>query len=241
LKIVNADWEERNFGVTTEELIVEETDSAEEIEKGLSSLSAQYQVVKLPVSQIAYSELIGRQGFSFIETIVLIDVSKHTWGKALPRAWRKFPNYKIMTESERETMIGHISSGMFSTDRFSIDPFFPKDKVAGRYVNVIYDEIGRGAVPLGLMHKDDIVGFTVIRKTGDHAYVCPISGIYPQYMERGFAGLIGGCGLAYIEDNGGGTLYTGISTNNIDSLRSHIKAGYTPNAITYIYIKHATK
>jgi hypothetical protein len=231
LKIVNADWEERNFGVTTQELIVEDVDAVADIEEGLSSLSAQYQVVKLPVSQIMYSEKIEQQGFSFIETIVHIDVDKRAWGKALP-------DYKIMTEIERETMIGHIAAGMFHTDRFSVDPFFSKDKVAGRYINVVHDELGRGAVSLGLMHEGEIVGFAIIRKLEEKAYVCPLCGIYPQYLGRKLSELIVGCGLAYIEDNGGGILYSGVSSNNIASLRTHMKAGHAPNAITYIFIKH---
>jgi hypothetical protein len=234
VKIVNADWEKRNFGVTTQELIIEDTDTVTEIEEGLSSLSAQYQVVKLPVNQIIHSGKIEQQGFSFIETIVHIDADKHTWGKVLP-------DYKIMTESEREAMIGHIASGMFHTDRFSVDPFFPKDKVAGRYVNVVHDELGRGAVSLGLIHEGEIVGFAILRKLEEEAYVCPLCGIYPQYLGRKLSKLIVGCGLAYIEDNGGGILYSGVSSNNIASLRTHMKAGHAPNAITYIFIKHVTE
>jgi RimJ/RimL family protein N-acetyltransferase len=231
LKIINADWEERNFGVTTQELIVEDSDTAKEIENGLSALFAQYQVVKLPFGQVMLSGTIERQGFSFIEAIVHIDVDKRSWGKALT-------GYKIMTEPDLNIMVDYIASGMFHTDRFSVDPFFPDDKVASRYVNVVHDELERGAAPLGLLHEDEVVGFTMIRKTGDQAYVCPLSGIYPQYLGKGLSGLIVGCGLAYIEDSGGGTLYSGISTNNIASLRAHIKVGYAPNAITYIFIKH---
>ncbi|MDR1292976.1 MAG: GNAT family N-acetyltransferase [Clostridiales Family XIII bacterium] len=234
MKIVNADWEERNFGVTTQELIVEDADTEAEIERGLSSLSAQYQVVKLPVSRVMYSGLIERRGFSFIETIVHIDVDRCAWGKALP-------DYKIMTEAERDDMVGHIAAGMFHTDRFSMDPFFPKGKVAGRYVNVVHDELGRGAVSLGLLHDGEIVGFAIIRKLREEAYVCPLCGIYPQYLGRKLSELIVGCGLAYIEDNGGGTLYSGVSSNNIASLRTHMKAGHAPNALTYLFIKHVTE
>jgi len=231
VKIVEAHWEERNFGVTTQELIIDVSDDADSINSGIDNLTAQYQVVKLPPEQIANSNIFASRGFSFIESIIHIDTDITGWGKELP-------NYKIMSESERDTMLGYIVSGMFHTDRFSLDPFFPKEKVANRYKNVVFDEIERGAVLIGLLYKNDIVGFDLIKKTDESVYVCTLAGIYPPFQGMKLSGLMVGCGLSYVEDNGSGKIYTGISSNNIASLRAHLQAGYKINSITYIFIKH---
>ena len=232
MKIVDAHWEERNFGVTTQELVIEESDAAEDIARGIGGLTAGYQVVKLPSSGIKDAHIVESKGFSFIEAIIHVDADKESWG-------REFPKYKILSESEKDEMLEHIATGAFvGNDRFSLDPFFPKDKVIDRSKNVVFDEIGRGAAIIGLLDDAGVVGFTIVRKTGEREYVNIFDGIYPPYRGRKLSGLLLGCVLAYIEDEGGGRLYSGVSSNNTASLRTHIKAGYNPTGVTYVYIRH---
>jgi len=231
VQIVDAHWEERNFGVTTQELIIEDSDDADSIAAGIDQLTARYQVLKLPSALIGYSRFVEDRGFSFIEAIIHIDTDKDEWGKSLPE-------YKILSESEIEYMLEFIATGIIQTDRFYLDPFFPKEKVKERYKNIVLDELGRGAVPLGILVDNEIIGFNILRKTGDLAYINTLDGVYPPYKGKKLSGLLlGGC-IAYIEDNGGGRMYSGISSNNIASLRTHLKSGYRPNGVTYIYIKH---
>lgn len=232
MQFVDAHWEQRNFGVSTVEMVVEPSDDAQSIQSGLRAQTAEYQVVKLPIEQIDKVPVIQGEGFNFIEAIVLVDAPVSSWKE-------EFPEYKIMSEAERQIMFDYVSAGMYHTDRFSNDSHFGKEQVIGRYVNVINDELGRGAVAIGLMHQGEIVGFTIVRKVDDKRFNCPLTGIYPPHQGKGLSKLFVGCSLAYVKDQGGEILLGGVSTNNMISLRTHFKAGYMASKVLYLFVKHA--
>jgi GNAT superfamily N-acetyltransferase len=232
MQFIDAYWEQRNFGVSTVEMVVEPSDDVKTILSGLQAQTAAYQVVKLPVEQINKVPVIQDEGFNFIEAIVLVDIQVSSWKES-------FPEYRILSGAEQTVMLDYVSKGMYHTDRFSNDNHFNEEQVSGRYVNVINDELGRGGVAVGLVHQEEIIGFTIVRRVDDKQFNCPLTGIYPPYQGKGLSKLFVGCPLAYVKDQGGEVLLSGVSTNNMISLRTHFKGGYMARKVLYLFVKHA--
>ena len=70
MRIVDAHWELRNLGVTTQEVEIDSSDAPEDIRKALLSLTSDYQVVKAPSSNFEINALLSECGFSFVEAMI---------------------------------------------------------------------------------------------------------------------------------------------------------------------------
>ena len=75
MKIIDAHWELRNLGLSTQEVEIESEDTLEEVKQALSSLTANYQVVKVPVADLNLSSLLSSYGFSFAEAMIRVSHS----------------------------------------------------------------------------------------------------------------------------------------------------------------------
>ncbi len=73
MKIIDAVWEQRNMGVKTNEIIIDGSESLDEIKSSLSEIKADYIVVKTPVGRMDINQLLSNLGFSFMETMLQIE------------------------------------------------------------------------------------------------------------------------------------------------------------------------
>jgi RimJ/RimL family protein N-acetyltransferase len=233
LKIVTAAWEERNLGVTTQEVEIEKTDDENSISSGLKKLYSTYQVVKLPAELIKYSRVLATEGFVFSENMLSLECKMSNYT-------REVGEYQPMSKIEISDLFDHIDMGMFSNNRIALDSHFTLKQAANRYKNWIQDEINRGGTIVKLENGGRTVGFTGIKIQADGKCFAFLSAIYPEFQGRGLSWLIVDAGLACIkqkENINAKALYTKVSSNNIGSLKSHIGCGYIPIYSDYVYTK----
>ena len=233
MKIINAEWEKRNLGVTAQEVDIESGDSISDIKEALACLIAQYRVVRVPSGMVAIHFALEKLGYNFIEAMTCLEVKSESYNGGLKQ-------YGLLNQVEQEYLMKIISTGFFNTDRISLDSFFSSKDAANRYINWIDNERKRGAVIISLLNDSLVVGFSVIRQHVDdkEVFISSLSGIFPEHAGNGYSSLIAGCGLAYVKDNGGRVLRTAVSCNNIASLKGHIKGGYLPVSTCYVFVKH---
>ena len=238
MKIVNAVWEKRNIGVTTIEITIDKKDAISDIEKMLMSTEAEYIVVRLPIDKIDVSYMLQKMNYVYIETMyhLIYHVSPEEF---ICKTDVNDIDYKFqpVNEEGEQVIYQKIKEGMFRTDRIYVDPWFPREASARRYVYWLQDEVNRGAELFELCWKDNPVGFVALQHNYDEYHMF-LYGIYPSYQGRGFSLVLSELLKQNVISRGGKTITTDVSSNNLASLRSRLQSGYLLDNSLYIYVKH---
>jgi len=232
MRVIDAVWEYENLGCKVQEIIIEASDTAGSLAENLSTIDAYYQVVKLPAEQVELSEVLHKRGFYLSEALMTLEIATDESENF------RSAEYHIMTEEEEDNLDKVIKAGLFGTDRISRDPHFSKGQSAQRYVNWIDDEKNRGGELLALESDGETVGFALLRQTGKDSCHSYLVGIYPEFAGKRLSYLIISSGILYARGKGCQTLTTSVSTNNPGSVRAHLKMGYLPIKIEYVFVKH---
>ncbi len=239
MRIVDAFWEERNMGCVTQEVTIEPDDSIEDIISAMDSLSANYQVVKVCSARFDANKVIMEKGFQFVESLFKISNDFSNVGcNGLIRRISKEISMKHMTFDEKKLMEEQIMSGMFNTDRISIDPFFSEEQSANRYLGWIQDEINLGAELYTYGYKDKPIGFCLLKEEGSHHFNSILGGIYDTGTKIPLGGAIIYRQVEMLKSVGAKSAYTHVSSNNLPIVRAHTQFGYVIEDIKYVYIKH---
>ncbi|MDR3058026.1 MAG: hypothetical protein LBU84_07790 [Prevotella sp.] len=237
MKIVNAVWEKRNMGISCIEAHIEEKDAAPEIIANLSENEAQYMVVKIPSTRVDLLFTLSKEGYIFIETMFGLFMKLDCIHGSMPDKFSSI-KYSLMADGDIEQVYFEIESGMFSTDRISLDPHFSPKQVSDRYKGWIEDELARGAQLLNIMDQDISIGFCAFRKLTNDTYLEFLNGLYPAFHGKGLGLVLVSCLGSYIIESGGKFFTASISSNNIPSLKNHLRYGCLPDSIEYVLVKH---
>ena len=237
MKHIDAHWEKRNMGIEAVELIIDESDTLEEVNKAITQLDKEYQVIRAPVGRIDLFMLLQKQGFVFMEAMYRCFVDLP--GSILSDADITKTGYKkAESKSSIKTIINNINEGMFKEDRVSLDPFFSPDQARARYVGMLEDYRSLNPGAFCIMHDNSEVGFFLLRELQEDVYDVLLTGLYPAYRSRGLGRSIALQPIICAKDIGSTRLYSSVSTNNKLSLSIHIKCGFIPDHIRYIFAKH---
>lgn len=237
MKLIDAFWEKRNLGVETKELICEETDALEEVEKRLKELCAPYLVAKVPGGRPDLTRCVQKAGFLYVEDLIgvshdLHEVKRHPLHQRLYEA----TSYRKMEKEDIEQLYKEIQKGMFSSDRISNDTGFDRDRAAVRYRNWADDLLAKGALPYVILYKEEPAGF-IILQTGDRvSYISVLGGGYEKFRNSGL-------GIVQKEQEivkklGGKRVETHVSSNNPAQLKALVLNGYIPQRIEHVFTKH---
>ena len=239
MKIIDAHWELRNLGLSTQEVEIESEDTLEEVKQALSSLTANYQVVKVPVADLNLSSLLSSYGFSFAEAMIRVSHSlKELSCSSLIKRISDQITFEEMSNDETEIMHQQIKNGMFQTDRVILDPIFSPSQAANRYILWMKDEKERGSVLYTYKYKGQPVGFSCMREINPQVYYPVLGGIYSQGKALPFGSAIIYKQLEIAKRLGGKQLVTYISTNNPGVIRAYSQLGYVFEDIKYVFVKH---
>ena len=107
MKIVNAVWEQRNLGVTTTEIMIEDNDTPDLVEEQLSVIDSGYSVVKVPSEMGHILKLVQANGYTFIEDMIHVEHDLHEikMNSILKRLYEK-TSYREMNDADFDiTMI----------------------------------------------------------------------------------------------------------------------------------------
>lgn len=240
MRVIDAVWEKRNLGVETKEIEFEENDVIEAAEECLRKTHAEYLVAKVPANRRDISHLLHLYQYEFAEEMMLLS-SSHLENiidtGVMQRLYRMVSVKKADEEDVRE-VIGEIRKGMFSTDRISLDPFFPEGIAEERYANWMLDELNRGTELYLYSYKDKNIGFSALREIKDGAYISFLGGIYNETRIGGVGVVTAVKGGEIVKKLGGKSLSSMVSSNNITQIRNLIHIGYNVSKINDVFIKH---
>ena len=240
MKIIDAFWEKKNLGVSCKEVIIEETDTTESLSE-LKQLqnSTEYLVIKVPSKHFDIYTALSDLGFVFIETSINFKLQLIQANLTpLQHRINVSVSYAEMETGDLEKLFSEINSGMFSTDRIIIDPYFTPEIAANRYINWISDELKRETQVYKIIYKDDAIGFFTFKTIADGIYYPFLVGLYQKYAVSGLGFTILRKPIDEAIRRKGKMISTYVSTNNLPIIRTHIQHGFNINEIYYVFIKH---
>lgn len=239
MKLIEATWEKRNLGVTCVEATVEPADTAAQIRSRLAETSAEYTVVKVAAGRSDIMFALADAGYAFIEAS--INVTWKVAPLALPGIQQRMADstgHALMDEADKQMLWSELRKGIHDTDRVSLDPHFPKERAAERYVGWIQDEIARGTDVYKLTLKDQAIGYFTMKHLGDGVYYPFLGGMYESHRSSGLGFIVPYKPMCEVAARGGKAISTYISTNNDRAVRVHVSLGFTFGDTTYVYVKH---
>jgi L-amino acid N-acyltransferase YncA len=239
MKIVDAFWEQRNLGISCTEVTVEDGDTVVGIAEALASLTAEYQVIKLPVARYDLMREVEKAGFSFIEgSMNVVHHLKNIELTGIQKRLNDAISYEEMDQEDISRLYAELQKGVFITDRIYLDAFFSKEQAAQRYIYWLEDEVSHGAQLYKVIYKNQTIGFFIFKETCSGGCYPFLSGLYESAKTPGVGNVLlhkiieeaAGMGLKFISSY--------ISTNNLPVVKVHISEGFTISTISYVYIKH---
>ncbi|MBE5923180.1 MAG: GNAT family N-acetyltransferase [Lachnospiraceae bacterium] len=235
--ITDAYWEERNLGVSTLEIQIENEDDINKIESKMKTLSAQYIVCKVPSLRADVTAYFAKHGYTYVEDMILVehDLKEAERSKMHQRLYDAM-SYREMTREDVEFLKKEIEGGLFSTDRITNDPYFDNTKASDRYINWVNDLIEQKALFYVDLYKNDPAGFVILQTKDAIIYNSVLGGGYEKYRNTGL-------GIVQKEQEivrklGGKRVETQVSSNNPGQLRALEINGYRTKGINHIFIKH---
>lgn len=242
MKIIDATWEIRNLGVSTQEVEISEQDKLEDIESAINRLNADYQVVKVCTGRMDVNALLAEHGFYFAETAIRVshNLKLFTCSNLISRVSKDL-NFVPMTASGLEIMREQIKKGMFYTDRISLDSEFSKKLSARRYIYWIEDELKVGSQIYTYEYRGQSVGFCLLKECRKHYYYSVLSGVYNLGIRMPFGSAFAYKQLEVLKQMGAEGVYSYISINNPSIVRVHAQYGYVFADIRYVFVRHVNR
>ena len=241
MKRIEQYWERRNIGVDALGFYVDQNDKADNvisiIKKDLFFFD--YILCKVPAGKMDIAYGLQRIGFVFAES--QLDFKMRIDSYMTDSRIQKYvdeSSYHIATITEREKIYDIIRTGVFNTDRISLDEHFGPNIAAKRYINWVKDVISNGtakAYIVNIFGKDS--GFFILEEKNDK---CSNSMLASIYNTNGIG--IGILPIYYAivqaKTEGKKEIITSVSSNNPASVRLHLSLGYLLKEEYYYFVKH---
>lgn len=195
MKIVRAQWEERNFNCKTYEITLDRKD-LESLDLLFSKLHSEcfndsYVTIKLPVGNLKALHALEDDGFRFMETQLFL--VEHFEPLPFPNGISQWMESMVRTrvDKNREAwgrIIDRIVPGMFGTDRISLDPFLGPEIGCLRYKNWCWDLFENPNSWMWVLKiEDKEVSFGInIRNNETGVDDGVLGGVFPEYQGDGF-------------------------------------------------------
>ena len=238
--IKEAPWEKRNLNVNAVEFYLEQNEGETLGDSVLNDQVHDYQVAHVPIKNINAIKKLSTNGFYFIETKLYLTASLKEL--TLPKVFTRFVDSMSYREAKSsadiQSIYDSIKNGVFDTDKIALDEKFSLEASAHRYYCWAKDEIEKGTSLPYLVQVDGVdIGFFILKIDGRIADSF-LAGLFDNSASSGL-----GFSTLYfpmLEANKKGCtkIVTGVSSNNIDSVKTHLSLGYRIKELEYIFIKH---
>lgn len=242
MKLINQIWEKRNLNLNCVELRFSNDDTSLDVLNGISCIEddVDYVQATIPINNMDLVREIQKQGFSFAETKIslIADLSKASLPPSFQKAYGKI-TYHLADKTELEQIYSNLRMGIFDTDRFSLDPYIGKMKSGNRYYEWCKSDVEDGISDAYIVYyKERALGFFLLRMIDTKYAYGVMGGLFNRERDlgKGFSVLYPPIELATRENRQ--YILTGVSSNNISSLRMHQSLGYEIQDLQYIFIKH---
>ncbi|MEG0864093.1 MAG: hypothetical protein RSE58_09605 [Clostridia bacterium] len=243
MQTLHATWELENLGVEAYELTLEALDAPEAVaaeEARLLAQGAQYLVLKTPVNCQALLFGLPKLGYTYVETVfhVAIKRSEYHMPSAIARFDRGLTVLERRGAQELERVFALIRSGVFVSDRVSIDPAFSVAQGGNRYANWLAAMLERGGQLYEVLNQERPIGFFVIVRKDENTVDPVLMGLYDEQNDRGMGALLHKKTLDTCFTHDCKRLTSTIVSNNAKVLRVYVNAGATITDTLYTYVKH---
>lgn len=241
MELIEQPWEKKNLGVNSVEFRFDGKENLNEITDDiLSNSKYDYQICRVPVGRMDIMYLLQEHGFSFAETS--IELSADLKKLELPSVYARYieaMDYHPASETELQLIQDSILSGVFDTDKISLDPYFGKKQAGIRFANWNMQEVeaGRASAYVVTMH-DEPIGFFVDKTVSDKADYSLLAALYDKEKNSGVGFSVLYFPMLQSKLDGKRRITTGVSSNNPDSVRMHLELGYKIKEMNYVLIKH---
>ena len=139
---------------------------------------------------------------------------------------------------DRERVYALIRSGVFKSDRVSVDPAFTLAQSGARYANWLAQMLAKGGKLYEVLQKDRPIGFFVITRVDKRTVDPVLMGLYDEARDRGMGALLHKKTLDTCFTWPCDRLTSTIVSNNAKVLRVYVNAGATIADTEYTYVKH---
>ena len=238
MKVINAVWEEKNLDRTASEIICEEGDSPEELNKTLYQLETSYNVLKIPAGLASLLQITPSHAFSFAETQVQLcrDLPSFRAEDYLDPPLTEL-TYAPMNEEDRLELFQELDKGLFSTDRIALDPKFSIQIANKRYKNWLLQG-GSQLFKISFQRKN--IGFFAFKDFDSEYCSAFLTGLYSEARGKGFGRAPIYFPLVEGKKRGQKLHVCSVSLNNKPIINLHIKLGSLIRQTHYVFVKHSS-
>ena len=240
MKVRSTPWDDHNLGVSTIEVRIEALDAIMEINRVISSLVENFQIIRVPTSRLDVNLLLSRLGFYFSESLFRLDANVNSLGQsALGQVAKRDVTIEAADKNHLENLRKEILGLLFRSDRISLDPSELRSRSGIRYWNWICDEIARGATVRILRSPKRELGFFTFRKLNDQSAEVALSGTFGDKTSPTAGLLLQNAILETCYRENVRLLKSSISSNNISAIRVCLAAGYEIVDCEYVFTRNS--
>lgn len=243
-----ADWEIKNLGCKSVEIVIEKKDISkkksdeiiEEIESYRIKYDAKYIVVKANTNYTELSRNLQKHGFWLIEVQGEEKLTREMAIHSIEKYSHLYPgmDYHEANDEESLFILDEILKGIFTTDRIAVDPIFGIELANRRYVNWIKDELKRGTPLFLVFSNQKPIGFFMNRKLDCLNWKGILLGRFKNEWSQGLGAMLF---LAENEDfvyHGGNMFRANVSLNNPKIVKLHTLFGRELGKFINVFVQH---
>lgn len=243
MQTIHAVWEQANLGVNAYEIMLSEQDTPEMIaaeEARLVAKGAEYIVLKTPVNcpQLLFG--LPALGYTYVETVFRVEIRRDDYHmpEGIVRFDRGLSVVHRKDPADWQPVFDLIRSGIFRSDRVSIDPAFSREMGGNRYANWLLQMLEKGGFLYEVLKGDKPIGFFVITRKDENTVDPVLMAMYDEQNDRGLGALLHKKTLDTCFTHECRRLTSTIVSNNAKVLRVYVNAGATITDTLYTYVKH---
>ena len=243
MQTIHAVWEKENLGVNAYEIFLSDQDTPEAVaeeEKRLAAEGAEYIVLKTPVNCSHLLFGLPKLGYTYVETVFKIEVRRSDYHSpdGIARFDRGLTVKHCANPEEWVPVFEKIHSGIFRSDRITLDPAFSPEIGGNRYANWLRNMLIKGADLYGVYQKDKAIGFFVIMRKDENTVDPVLMAMYDERNDRGLGVLLHKKTLDTCFTYDCKRLTSTFVINNSKVLRIYVSVGATISDTLYTYVKH---
>lgn len=243
MQIIDMPWEKKNLGVSSIEFRFDGSEDILKIDPTVyNNNKYDYQICRVPANSMSLVYFLQDKGFRYSETAfeLTADLRKDT----LPSIYKKYLTmlaYHEANEEELAFVYKTIRGGVFDTDRIALDTFFSPEKSGNRFANWCQQEIEIGSSKCYIVKtKLCSLGFFVLRGVTESVSDSFLAALFDR-SDLGLGFPIIYYPMVQAREEGKRKITTRVSSNNIDSLKTHLEMGYKIKNLNYLFVKHLSK
>lgn len=238
MQYIETVWEKRNLGIDSCKFVIERKDDVDLAIQAIHRCPKEYIEVYTETGNIELSWKLEGMGFSFLETVFDLSVTKKEL--MIPLFYKRFLKditYEKASQEEKKEILSQIRSGtMFLTDKIALNPYFGVEAAGRRYYLWMREYFEKTGDCFAIKYRGSLMGFEAAKES-DGVIDLALGGVLPKFEGSGLSPLIHVGRAAYWEKMPLKKIYGHVSCNNFPVLRVHQITGFSLEKAWYVFIK----